>query len=72
MGLLNGVMQSCEYDAASDETRREQQVWQELEGRIQQQLGGNPPLNQFLQELDLRQKTSPPGKEGRSVLDHPR
>ena len=53
---------SHEDDAGLDEKTEEKQVWRELERKIWQQLGGNSTLNQFLQELDLRQKTSPPSK----------
>ena len=38
----------------------ERQVWKEVERSVRGALGGNPPLSQFLQECDLRQKTSPP------------
>ena len=41
--------------------REEVGVWQELDRNIQRSLGTNPTLSQFLQELDLRQKTSPAG-----------
>ena len=53
---------TCEQDASFDEKKAEKQVWRELESKIRQQLGGNPTLNQFLQELDLRPKTSPPAR----------
>ena len=38
----------------------ERQVWKEVERSVRGALGGNPPLSQFLQECDMRQKTSPP------------
>ena len=53
---------SYEQDSGFDEKIAEKQVWRELESKIRQQHGGKPTLNQFLQELDLRQKTSPPGR----------
>lgn len=36
-------------------------VWKELDRNIRRSLGGEPTLSQFLQELDLRQKTSAAG-----------
>ena len=36
-------------------------VWKQLDRQIQRGLGSNPALSQFLQEMDLRQKTSPAG-----------
>ena len=46
---------------ASGPEGEEVAVWKELEQNIQGSLGGNPTLGRFLQELDLRQKTSPAG-----------
>ena len=51
-----------DQEPSFDEKRAEKQVWRELERKIRQQLGGDPTLNQFLQELDLRPKTSPPAR----------
>ena len=38
-------------------------VWNELGRNVQRSQGGYPPLSQFLQELDLRPKVSPPGDD---------
>ena len=46
-----------------DEETKEKQVWNELTNSIQQKLGGDPTLNQFLQELDLSSKASLPGND---------
>jgi DNA helicase-2/ATP-dependent DNA helicase PcrA len=46
----------------ADEEAAEVQVWNDLERQVRQQFGDAPTLNQFLHELDLRQKTSPPRK----------
>ncbi len=44
----------------SDEESDESGIWRSLTAEIRQHLGADPPLSQFLQQLDLRQKTSPP------------
>ncbi len=49
-----------ESEANYGEEKKEKQVWNELANSIQQKLGGDPTLNQFLQELDLRSKASLP------------
>ena len=54
------TMLNTSRDASGPE-REEIGVWQELDWNIQRSLGANPTLSQFLQELDLRQKTSPAG-----------
>ena len=41
--------------------QEEREVWKNTERSVRQALGGDPPLAQFLQELDLRKKTPPPG-----------
>lgn len=38
----------------------EMQVWTDISRIVRQHFGDDPTLSQFLQELDLRQKTSPP------------
>lgn len=38
----------------------ERRVWKEIERSVRGALGGNPSLSQFLQECDLRRKTTPP------------
>ncbi len=43
-----------------DEITGEMQVWKNLRRQVRQHFGDNPTLSQFLQELDLRRKTSPP------------
>lgn len=48
-------------DEAYDEAR-EMQVWNEIKRSVRQHFGDDPTLSQFLQELDLRQKTSPPNR----------
>ena len=41
-----------------DELGKEEiRVWNDLDRNVQKSLGGDPTLSQFLQELDLRQKT---------------
>ncbi len=45
-----------------EDTIQEKAVWRKLEHSIRRQLGGDSTLHQFLQELDMRQKTSPPGR----------
>ena len=52
-----------ESAANFDEEIKEKQVWNELANSIQQKLGGDPTLNQFLQELDLSSKASLPGND---------
>ena len=52
-----------ESDANFDEEIKEKQVWNELANSIQQKLGGDPTLNQFLQELDLSSKASLPAND---------
>ncbi len=49
-------------DADSDEETDERNIWRSLTTEIRHHLGADPPLSQFLQQLDLRQKTSPPSK----------
>ena len=44
-------------------TTQEVRVWTELDRTVQSVLGGNPTLSQFLQELDLRQKSPPAGRD---------
>ena len=51
-------------DTSRDAGRPEDEevaVWKELDRNIERNLRGTPTLSQFLQELDLRQKTSPAG-----------
>ena len=48
-------------DATCEQTTEEVAVWKDLDRTIQRNLGGEPTLSQFLQELDMRQK-SPPAK----------
>ena len=43
-----------------DEETEERNIWNSLTTEIRQHLGADPTLSQFLQQLDLRQKTSPP------------
>lgn len=43
-----------------DEETEERDIWRSLMTEIRHHLGADPPLSQFLQQLDLRQKTSPP------------
>lgn len=43
-----------------DEEAEERSVWSSLAREIRHQLGVDPPLGQLLQQIDLRQKTSPP------------
>ena len=43
-----------------DEEAEERSVWGSLANEIRRHLGGDPPLGQFLQQIDLRQKTRPP------------
>ena len=47
-------------DIDSDEESDEGNIWRSLTTEIRHHLGADPPLSQFLQQLDLRQKTSPP------------
>ena len=52
------------FDTSRDASRPDAEeiaVWKELDRNIRSSLGGSPTLSQFLQELDLRQKTSPAG-----------
>ena len=52
------------FNAAPGGSKPEAQeiaVWKELDRNIQGSLGANATLSRFLQELDLRQKTSPAG-----------
>ena len=53
----------ADLDPNFDEETEERKVWNGLENSIQQKLGGNPTLNQFLQELDLNPKASPPASD---------
>ena len=46
---------------SSELEREEIGVWEELDRNVRRSLGGDPTLSQFLQELDLRQKSSPAG-----------
>ncbi len=48
-------------DAPCELTTQEIGVWKELDRAIRRNFGGEPTLSQFLQELDMRQK-SPPAK----------
>lgn len=43
-----------------DEETEERNIWNSLTREIRLQLGADPPLGQFLQQIDLRQKTPPP------------
>ena len=43
-----------------DEETEERSTWGSLTREIRHQLGADPPLGQFLQQIDLRQKTTPP------------
>ena len=43
-----------------DEETEERTIWNSLAREIRHQLGADPPLGQFLQQIDLRQKTPPP------------
>ena len=43
-----------------DEEAEERSVWRSLTREIRHHLGADPPLGQFLQQIDLRQKTRPP------------
>ena len=47
-------------DDGTDEETEERNIWSSLTREIRQQLGADPPLSQFLQQIDLRQKTAPP------------
>ena len=47
-------------DIDRDEESDERNIWRSLTTEIRHHLGADPPLSQFLQQLDLRQKTSPP------------
>lgn len=44
-------------------TMREVGVWKELDRTVRSNFGGDPTLSQFLQELDLRQKSPPAGAD---------
>ena len=44
----------------TDEETEERSTWGSLTREIRHQLGADPPLGQFLQQIDLRQKTPPP------------
>ena len=46
-----------------DEESEERSTWGSLTAEIRRQLGADPPLGQFLQQIDLRQKTPPPGAD---------
>ena len=46
--------------ADPDEEAEERNVWGSLTHEIRHHLGADPPLGQFLQQIDLRQKTRPP------------
>ena len=48
-------------NADPDEETEERNTWRSLTREIRRQLGGDPRLGQFLQQVDLRQKTTPPG-----------
>ncbi len=43
-----------------DEEAEERSVWRSLTREIRHHLGADPPLGQFLQQIDLRQKSRPP------------
>ena len=45
----------------TDDETDERSIWGSLTREIRHQLGVDPPLGQFLQQIDLRQKTPPPG-----------
>lgn len=47
-------------DTDCDEEAEERNIRRSLTTEIRHHLGTDPPLSQFLQQLDLRQKTSPP------------
>jgi DNA helicase-2/ATP-dependent DNA helicase PcrA len=55
----------CEKNAEDGDSEEagEIQVWADISRTVRQHFGNDPTLSQFLQELDLRQKTSPP-KDG--------
>ncbi len=44
----------------ADEETDERRIWELLTREIRNQFGADPPLGQFLQQIDLRQKTPPP------------
>ena len=46
-------------DAPCELTTQEIGVWKELDRAIRRNFGGEPTLSQFLQELDMRQKSTP-------------
>ena len=49
--------------ADPDEEAEERSIWASLVAEIRHQFGADPPLGQFLQQVDLRQKTPPPGAD---------
>lgn len=53
---------------STDSEQEEVSVWKDLDGAVRQSLGGRPTLSQFLQELDLRQKAPPAGKDDLQCL----
>ena len=50
-------------DATCRLTTQEASVWKELDRSVRRSFGGDPTLSQFLQELDLRQKSPPAGAD---------
>ena len=56
-----GIATPGTVSADPDEETEERSSWGSLTAEIRRQLGADPPLGQFLQQIDLRQKTPPPG-----------
>ena len=66
--FIQGVLawrDSCPRQAGADpdEEAEERGTWGSLTADIRSQFGTDPPLGQFLQQIDLRQKTPPPGTD---------
>lgn len=55
-------------DTPCELTAQEVGVWKELDRTVRRNFGGDPTLSQFLQELDLRQKSPPAGANDTQCL----
>ena len=55
-------------DGFEDDAEEEFAIWKELRQRVARDLGKEPPLSRFMQEIDLRPKIASPGRDAVQCL----
>ena len=55
-------------DEAKEDAAEEFAIWKDLTRKISQAVGNAPPLSRFMQEMDLRPKVVPPGRDAVQCL----